>query len=639
MKEFLKDLNKEQYEAATTISGPVLILAGAGTGKTKTLVSRVANMIDGGIFADEILLLTFTNKAAKEMKDRIASFIGIKSMGVTATTFHSFAAQIIRNNASLFGIKRDFTILDSSDTKDVMKKAREEYILEQKNNGKAYDLKDFPQASTILDIYEKSINYCVELDDIIDLVLLARYKKEIYKILEKFKEYKEQKNLLDYTDLINFLYLELLNNKVFRKSLDEKYKYIMCDEYQDTNIIQDRILELMSIDNSNLCVVGDDNQSIYAFRGANIENILTFDKRFNSAKKIILHKNYRSSQEILDVSNSVMKYAKEGIPKTLTGTFIGNRPELVVVGNIYREADYIIQRVIEYKGKLSDVAVIIRNASQSYILEQELAKNGIPFEKFGGIKFVEKPMVKDILAFLRLSVNLKDELALFRALRLYPGIGDTYAHKISETFSEGGMTAVKQKFSKKNFFVFVVELFDIIERLKALDVNNQLRFIIETYYPKIIKRTIRSKNISETQKMDETLAFNKSLNDAKNLYILAQNYKETSAFLNDLVLDASFTKETEDKLNITTIHSAKGLEYDTVFIMDCIEGITPRCSEYDEEDNEERRCMYVALTRAKNNLYLLCPEMYNLGGKVLPGRLTHFLNNRDTFELLDYNSF
>ena len=391
---YLDKLNKEQREAATTIYGNLLILAGAGSGKTYTLVSRIAYMIDSGINPENILLLTFTNKAAEEMKKRIIRDIGETGEKTTALTFHSFCANLLRKYSSLVKIDNNFTVLDSPDSQDAISIAKEEYFEENKIKKTP---EDFPSKKNIAAIYSYAINSCSPISDVIDLFNFTVFKSEIIDILNKYEQYKQEHNLMDYDDLLFNTYQVLNNNEEIREHLDRKYEFISCDEYQDTNILQDKILELLSRNCQNLAVVGDDNQSIYKFRCAEIKNILNFHRRYRGCKVVVLNQNYRSSQEILDFANSIMTHATEGINKNLQGQFNGEKPEWVIPYDNREEDTFIVKKILEYKRKgipLNEIAVLIRNARQSFHLEVLLNNYGIPFKKFGGIKFLEKEVIK-----------------------------------------------------------------------------------------------------------------------------------------------------------------------------------------------------------------------------------------------------
>ena len=641
MKDFLKHLNAEQYEAATTINGPLLIIAGAGSGKTLTLVSRVANMIDEGISPESILLLTFTNKAAKEMKNRIVKHIGETGEKIVASTFHSFCANFLRKHAHLMGVDNNFTIIDNPDAAEVMSIAKTEFIADQKAKGIVYDAKDFPNKKEICAIYENSINNNERLADVILNNGYSAYYSEIKEIIERYIDYKKKHSFFDYNDLLLYTKRILQQFEHVRVKLGNQYLYVSADEYQDTNIIQDEILELICRDHGNIAVVGDDNQSIYRFRGARIENILSFSKRHPNCKTIVLNQNYRSSQQILDLANNVMNYATEGIPKELRGQFDDEMPKLIVTKD-NGEEEWKIFNIINDCYRMGipyhEMAVIVRNSSQSYGLENILTKNGIPYEKFGGLKFMEKVVVRDVLSFLRVIVNPSDEIAMYRILQLYPGIGKTYSSKITASIAESGLDVLQNLYKTSKFHQYMEELHEVVTNLKKQDLHEQLKYILEDYYVRAIERSIDNAKISDSEKLERKKKAYNDIEDTKVLYEMAKDYKRTSTFLEDLTLDASALKDEDDKLNITTIHSAKGLEYEVVFLMDVIEQITPKCAQDSEEDPEELRCLYVALTRAKRKLYLFAPKSHmHPQFHIFTSALSHFINYDDVLESLDKN--
>jgi len=611
MKEFLKHLNKEQYEAATTINGPLLIIAGAGSGKTTTLISRIANMIDEGIDPSSILLLTFTNKAAQEMKERIEKNIGIAASDVTASTFHSFCAMFLRKYIGVLAINNNFTIIDNADATEAMGIVRDDFIDEKKKNKTEYDPTKFPAKKEIIEIYSKSINNCEDLKNIVCETSYLGYFNEIKEIIDKYVKYKKEHLLLDYDDLLLYTQTILKNYPTIKLAMSNQYKYVCCDEYQDTNVLQDNILSLICEEHHNLAVVGDDNQSIYKFRGAKIENILSFESRYPECKSIILNQNYRSSQEILDLSNAVMKYAYEGIPKTLYGQFNGPKPSCVVTETNRDESFRILNEIerlhsegVPYK----EIAIIERGSSQSYELETMLTKNRIPFNKYGGIKFFERNTVRDIICFLRILVNEKDEIALYRILQLYPGIGKSYSSKITEIVSENGIDAIDTVFHKHSFHRYLRELHYNLLKLKNMNLKDQLDYLINDYYLKTATRNIELSKTTEGKKLELRKKLTTDINEASELSSLAENYDSTKKFLEDMVLESTVKKSEYDAINITTIHSAKGLEYDVVFIMDAIEHFTPKCERGSTEESEELRCLYVALTRARKKLYVFVPK-------------------------------
>lgn len=478
MKDYLAYLNKEQYEAATTINGPLLIIAGAGSGKTMTLVSRIAYMIDQGIDPESILLLTFTNKAANEMKNRIIKNIGESADGITASTFHSFCALFLRKHAHIIKLNNNFTIIDTSDAADVMGIVRDEFVDKKKKAGYEFDVKSFPDKRELQALYSYAINNCECLTEAIYGSKFRSYRDDINEIFNKYICYKQDHALLDYDDLLFYTKYILEEYEDVRRNISKKYKYVCSDEYQDTNRIQDIILDLICRDHKNLAVVGDENQSIYKFRGAKIENILTFAERHPGCKTIVLFENYRSSQEILNLSNAVMDYATEGTKKVLHGQFSGAKPELMVVKNEIDETYKIVNLIRDHyrfnKIPLHEMAVIVRSSSQSYRLEMLLTKMGIPYNKFGGLKFLEKVVVRDILSFLRIITNEKDEIALYRILQLYPGIGKGYSGKITAAVAEKGLSVLPTLYPKAGFHQYLEELYERLMLITEMSLDDQL---------------------------------------------------------------------------------------------------------------------------------------------------------------------
>lgn len=630
--EYLDKLNKNQREAATTIYGNLLILAGAGSGKTATLIARTAYMIDSGINPENILLLTFTNKAAEEMKNRIIRDIGETAEKVTACTFHSFCSNFLRKYSHLVNIDSGFTIMDGPDSIEAMSMAKEEYFYKK-------DVpEDFPSKKTIFSIYSNAINGDVSYGDIIEKCKLEAFEKDIVQIIINYEDYKTEHNLMDYDDLLYHTYHILKNHEDIRYKYDKQYEYISIDEFQDTNVLQDKVLELLNRNSMNLAAVGDDNQSIYKFRGAEVENILTFHKRYPGCKIITLDENYRSSQEILDFCNSMMAHSIEGSKKMLKGQFKGDSPALIITDNNHDEENFILNKIKAFMKAgvpLEEIAVIVRNANQSFGLEMKLNSAGIPYKKFGGIKFLEKEAVKDILAFLRLSVNSKDELALYRILQKYPGIGKGYAKKICEKVSQDGIEALNDIYKKTKFHIYLEELYKIQEKISSLTLSEQLKYIIDDYYPGVIKRSIDCSSMKD--KDEKRRAIKEQIGESRALLDMCSKYHSTKKFLEDLVLDASRIEEKDGTLNITTIHSAKGLEYDVVFIMDTVDGIFPRTQEKNPEDAEELRCMYVAATRARKYLYLMSPRYIDQRYRSLQVPLSHFLNYNDVLETVKCN--
>ena len=626
---YKEELNTEQYDAVTTTEGPLLILAGAGSGKTRTLIYRVAYLIENGTAPEQILLLTFTNKAAKEMKDRAKAMLDDRCGKITACTYHSFCAKVLRKYYGFVGLKENFSIINSGDCCDIITMLK----AERKYN----KIKGFPPSAVVVGALSTMLNKNLSLS----YVMSTKYRKyemfiqEIAELIKAFKEYKLENNMVDYDDLLLFM-LNLLNQfPVVREKLDNAYKYIMVDEYQDTNYLQDQIVFKMRENNHNLTVVGDDFQSIYGFRGSCVKNILSFPDKQDNCKVVYLTTNYRSNQEIMDLSNHMMKNnATEGFFKEMLGTYHkGIKPKLCYVNDVSHESQYVVSEILKLHDKgldYKDICVLIRNSFQSFQIEALLTSLNIPYEKYGGIKFLEKEHVKDALAYLRCVINPRDEIAWFRVLKLHEGIGDTFARKISAKCKEEGSEALlNNSFQKRKFYSELILLKEHIEALKELELEEMVSYVVEFYF-ELNERNIRNMKTEDEDTRDEMFALNRSkYEELKTLVSLTEGYTSIVEFMDDLTLDNKEKEET-DKLVISTIHSAKGLEWDTVFILDCIQEVCPSTTEDmrgSEEDNEELRCFYVAVTRAKNNLYLLVPSFMSKYGQVFQSKLSHYLEN------------
>lgn len=602
--------NIQQKEAIETIEGNLLLLAGAGTGKTATLVERTANMLKQGIRPESILLLTFTNKAAKEMKSRIMDKVG-EGEKITATTFHSFCYRFLIQHMYYLkevGYHTKIQIIDGGEQGDIIRTIRDKKIKEMRY-GK------FPSRKILTDLYSASINARVSYTDICKKCRAIKgYERECVEVLREYDQYKRDRQYMDFDDLLYWTIYILENHENVRRRMDHTYKYIMCDEYQDTNVIQDYLLDLLCRDISNLAVVGDDNQSIYRFRGAHIENILTFPDRHEGCRVIKLEENYRSTQEILDVSNEMMKHARVGYPKRLHGQVHG---ETVRIQSYQRETDLLddIMSIIENRDcELKDIAVIVRSSYQSNRLELRLNREGIPFKKFGGKGFFEKKVVRDVLSYLRVAEDDGDVLAWLRLLQLYPGIGPAKAEYISDILGKNGVEEIEESmtFRTEKYYQTLQGIHDLILDLRKRRLLDQIDTVLNVYNDHQKSQITKKRNGSRLE--EELAELEHGMQEATMLLEFAKDYDTTKEFLDDVVLNASAEKDADDYLNITTIHSAKGLEYNTVILLDPVEEEYHRRDESEEEEDETLRCLYVALTRAKERMYLMMNEAKN--GKV-----------------------
>ena len=623
-------LNKFQYEAVMHDIGPALLLAGAGTGKTRTLIYRVAHLIESGVSPESILLLTFTNKAANEMKERAEKMLKEKC-GITACTYHSFCVKMLRFYGKMAGISPDFTIISGPDEADIIDIIKSELNFQK--------LKNMPSASVFASMLSTCINKRLTLEELLKEQKYWRFRQNERKLLllrEETKKYKEEHNLFNYDDILLKFDQMLTDYSNIARRIEDTYRYIMVDEYQDTNTLQDSIIRKIRTKNTNLMVVGDDMQSIYKFRGADVQNILSFPKRYTDCKVIYLTENYRSSQEILNLANHVMTNATEGYQKNLRAQFSSQElPKVYSVNDTKTEAEFVLNRIKAKHAEgipYNDICVLYRNSFQSYELEVLLNKAGLDFEKYGGIRFLDRAHIKDVLAFLRIYTNPSDELAWFRILQLHIGIGKVYARNISRKCLEYGPEyLIDDCHKRKKYGVHIRKLYDEIQSWEGKEFLEILKSSC-AYYAKTLENTIRNKKVDSESDREESLQdLERNKEDITILQEMAKDYDSALAFLDATTLDATKSKgNEEDKLVLSTIHSVKGLEYDTVILLDCIDEILPSARYIGSpEDNEDVRCMYVAVTRAKNTLYMMVPKIALKYGKAIPGDLSRYIEGRD----------
>jgi ATP-dependent DNA helicase UvrD/PcrA len=601
------ELNVTQLEAVTTINGPVLVIAGAGSGKTRIIVHRVAFMLENGINPDEILLLTFTRKAASEMIGRVQGLLNDnKAQKVFGGTFHSFSNYILRKNANLIGIPSNFTIIDSEDSADTIDLVKSELKIEKKE-------KAFPKKNRLQEIFSSARNRNMSIRNVIqnEFSGLLEFIDQIELINKGYEKYKRICRIFDYDDLMEVLRDSLRDNPGFRRKLNNEFRYIMVDEYQDTNVVQKQIVEFLSEDNRNILVVGDDAQSIYSFRGANYENILRFPQKYPDCRVIKIEQNYRSNQKILDFTNAIIGNARIGYKKQLFSKILYD--SVPVVRKFYDqqlEAEFIADKIIEYREKgiaLNQVAILVRAFWHARYIEVELNKRSIPYIAVGGLAFNERKHVKDIISYLRIVQNPYDAVAWHRILKYIPGVGIVTARKIIEKIiSENGIQ--KNSFENAKFAEGLTRLTDMINHASdnKISISRKIEIILG-YYAPILQATESDYQIR--------------LLDIKVLAELSSKYDSLDKFLTDFALDPPSKKfgsktvplidESEDKpLTISTIHSAKGLEWFSVIIPHALDGLIPsvRALNNIEELEEERRLFYVACSRAKQDLIITMPS-------------------------------
>jgi DNA helicase-2/ATP-dependent DNA helicase PcrA len=614
--EFLGELNSAQREAVETIYGPLLVIAGAGSGKTKTLTCRMAYLVAQGVPPEKILLLTFTRRASKEMIERAGKLLKLDCDKIMGGTFHSLCQYMLRFYGYLLGYSPNFTILDRGDSEDLLNLLKNSLGLSDKS-------KRFPRKDTLLNIYTKLINQQKTLEEILaeEYPQFLEFLPEIERLFVEYKFYKKEHQLMDYDDLL-LNWLEILKKyPQVKEEVGKRFEFIMVDEYQDTNTLQGEIVKEMGEIHKNVMVVGDDSQSIYGFRGANYKNIFEFPKFFPDAKIIKLEQNYRSTQPILDLANAIISNSKIKYTKVLfTTKKHGTKPVLFKAKDDTEASKFVVERILELREKgikLSQIAVLFRSAFHSFDLEVELTKRGIPFLKFGGLKFLETAHVKDFLAFLKVMSNFRDFLAWHRILLLFEGIGPRTAEKIINFFKQ--ISEINESLLERIYRVFPFTelhtfLRSIIEykkfKFSPAEVSARVWKIYEPIFQKVYYED-----------------FHRREKDIEGLLALSEKYKTLEEFLTDLVLEPLETTEIEENvkddefLTLSTIHSAKGLEWHTVFVISLTEGRFPsyHSIKNEEELEEERRLFYVAVTRAREKLFLVAPmTVYIPGeGKVL----------------------
>jgi DNA helicase-2/ATP-dependent DNA helicase PcrA len=609
-RDFAAELNPQQAAAATHGDGPLLIIAGAGTGKTRTLVYRVAHLIDRGVAAERILLLTFTRRAAQEMLSRAERLVGNNSKRVHGGTFHATAHRLLRRYGPAAGLPKDFTIMDQGDSADLMQLSRAQL-------GYAARIKRFPKKETLQYVYSRHINTGIPVEDIVrdEYAQFVDYLEDFGKIYSDYVRRKQERNLVDYDDLLLFWALMLEASPELRKEIGGMYEHILVDEYQDTNVLQARILRGMCVSHANITVVGDDAQSIYSFRGANFRNILDFPKQFAGARTVTLEQNYRSTQPILSVTNTLISRAAERFTKNLwTERTGGETPWLVAARDEQQQTRFVVDRILELHEEgtpLREIAVLFRAGYMSADLEIELTNRKIPFEKWGGLKFLEAAHVKDVLAFLRILENPRDEVSWYRLLLLLPGIGDATARAaidsmIAAAWESDAFGRYNPPPRAKGAHAALVSL---LEGLRSGPVVDEA---------KVAADIARVRQLYDNILRDRYDRVEPRLADLDQLQTIAAGYPDRATFLSALALEppqatqdlpGGSSREENDCLILSTAHSSKGKEWDAVFVIWAVDGWFPsaRCLNTEEETEEERRLMYVALTRARNYLSVAYP--------------------------------
>jgi DNA helicase-2/ATP-dependent DNA helicase PcrA len=653
--DYRNELNDQQYQAVTSPPGPALVLAGAGAGKTRTLTYRVAWLIENGIPADRILLLTFTNKSAREMMQRVGDLLGGDMSVLWGGTFHSIGVRILRRHADRLGYRRDFSIADREDAKDLLNACITDTGIDVKSVR-------FPKPEALGDLFSMSVNTGRSIDDVAggDSGHFAQVLEGIRAVHARYVERKRIAGVMDFDDLLH-LWLRLLREHAdIAETYQRRFQFVLVDEYQDTNRLQGELLDLLTTRNHNLMAVGDDAQSIYSWRGANFANILDFPKRHEGARVFKIETNYRSTPEILSLANAAIAPNTRQFPKELRSSrAAGMKPALIVTTEAREQASFVAQRALELRDEgvpLDDICVLYRSHFHAMELQMELTRRNIPFMITSGLRFFEQAHIKDVAAYLKLVTNPFDELAFKRLARMLPGIGGKGADKLWTTFYtalaaatgrtaplpdlQGGlqMSAPEEASDNDGFISGPVEIIPVAPLLsaaskavpkkaatawaqftataaqcEAAEVRNApgriIRLVIDADYEDYLQNTYEN-------------ARNR-LEDLAQLANYADQFQDTSDFLAQLALQTNMEAEQSaprddegERLRLSTVHQAKGLEFRAVFVIMLCDGLFPsgRSAETEEGEEEERRLFYVAVTRAKDELYLCRPLLRFMAG-------------------------
>ncbi|MEJ6580835.1 MAG: ATP-dependent helicase [Akkermansiaceae bacterium] len=620
--DYKAELNEQQYAAVSSPPGPALVIAGAGSGKTRTLTYRVAYLLDQGVDPKSLLLLTFTNKAAREMMDRVRELIPRDLSDLWSGTFHSIGNRILRRHADEVGLTRSFSIMDRDDQKTLMNTVIAECDIDTQQ-------RKFPKADVLISIFSLCENTNTPLEDILEFryPYFEEWAEEIAKVGERYVAKKLETNSVDFDDLL------LLPLKLFRANVElcelyqQRFQYLLVDEYQDTNSVQSELIHLLAQPHNSVMVVGDDAQSIYSWRGADMANILSFPDRYPEGKVYKIETNYRSVPEVLNLSNAAIAANLKQFKKTLKAARPAGKmtPALVPLEDPRAQANFIAQRIEELHGEgveLNEIAVLYRAHHQSLEIQMELTSRGLPFEITSGLRFFEQAHIKDVAAFLRFVTNRKDEVSFKRFCLMLPGVGAATASKLWRLWLKTGLSHDVDppvsfsdhllKFSvpakaKNDWEQVCYTLDELAPGGKFSRPSEMITSIVEGVYDEFMKVTFEN--------------YDHRRQDIEQLALYSEDFEDILELLGQLSLmstvdgDPSKNRESkdEDQVVLSSIHQAKGLEWKVVFLIWLTDGMFPngRVLEADDLDlfEEERRLFYVALTRSKDELYLTYPQI------------------------------
>jgi DNA helicase-2/ATP-dependent DNA helicase PcrA len=643
--DYAAELNEQQLAAVTASPGPLLVIAGAGSGKTRTLTYRVAYLLENGIDPRNILLLTFTNKAARQMLDRVANLLPVDASGLWGGTFHSIGNRMLRRHGRHLGYSNGFTIMDREDQKDLINAVIASAGIDPKEMR-------FPKGDVLADIFSFVVNTERPMEELLaeKFPYFLPLLEQIKDVHARYEKKKKSTNSMDFDDLLEKNLRMLLEHEEIAAFYRRQFKFILVDEYQDTNKIQADFIDTLAAEHKNVMVVGDDAQSIYSWRGANFQNILEFPKRYPTAQVFKIELNYRSVPEILAVANAAIAANVQQFRKQLSATRDSHstRPALVALNDSNEQAQFVAQRILELRDEgvdLNEVAVLYRSHFHAVELQLELSRRGIPYQITSGIRFFEQAHIKDVAAFIRLVVNPRDEVAFKRMVKLLPGIGNKSADNLwrawENSLNERGDIAswserllampVTAK-SKKTWEQLAHTLDEIAPGGQPNPPSEMITSVVEAIYDDYAKANFTNYELRRE--------------DLNQLAAFARQFKDANEFLSQLALISNVDAEAapnqtadQEAVNLSSVHQAKGLEYHTVFVIWLTDGMFPSSRSLETRDaiEEERRLFYVSITRARDELYLTYPHMrLNAGYGEIFQRPSRFLKEIPTTLVEDW---
>ncbi len=667
--DYAAELNEQQYAAVTAAPGPLLVIAGAGSGKTRTLTYRVAYLLENGVDPRNILLLTFTNKAARQMLDRVANLLPLDASGLWGGTFHSIGNRMLRRHGSALGYTSGFTIMDREDQKDLLNSVVASSGIDPKEIR-------FPKGDVLADIFSFAVNTERPIEELLaeKFPYFLPLLEEIKAVHVRYEKRKKSTNSLDFDDLLEKTLRMLKEHEEIAAFYRRQFQFILVDEYQDTNKIQADFIDLLAAEHQNVMVVGDDAQSIYSWRGANFQNILAFPRRYPKAQVFKIELNYRSVPEILHVANAAISANTQQFRKQLSSTRLAKqaRPAMVALNDGGEQALFIAQRILELRDEgieLNEIAVLYRSHYHAVELQLELSRRGIPYQITSGIRFFEQAHIKDVAAFIRFVANPRDEVAFKRMVRLLPGIGNKSAENLWRGWEESlgeaalvvagggdpgpanaaapsaGVTAPGYNFgelllalpvparAKRSWQQLADTLDEIAPNGAPKQPTEMIMSIVEAIYDDYAKATFANYELRKE--------------DLSQLAGFARQFKDIHEFLSQLALISNVDAEPAvnqagdtEAVNLSSVHQAKGLEFYAVFVIWLTDGMFPSTRSLDTREaiEEERRLFYVAVTRARDELYLTYPHMrLNAGYGDMFQRPSRFLKEIPTTLVEDWN--